>query len=73
MRRSEKGLADEVPAQQEERFVVQPHDMGVRPGIDLAKVHDLEGDLEVDAFLNVTRKLQEQQSSANATRKRSKQ
>lgn len=67
-----KGLADVTPTQRENRFVVHPHDMGVQPGIDLANVHDLESELEVEAYLNVTRKLQERRSNAKASSARSK-
>jgi len=66
-----KGLADMMPAQREKRFVVQAQDMGVCPGIDIANVHDLESELEVEAYLNVTRKLQERRASAKVSKRRS--
>ena len=67
-----RGLADLAPAEPDERFIVHPHDMGVQPGIDLANVHDLETELEVEAYLNVTHQLQERRASTKASRTRSK-
>lgn len=63
-----KGLADMMPAEREKRFEVQSQDMGVCPGIDIANIHDLESELEVEAYLDVTRKLQERRATAHASK-----
>jgi hypothetical protein len=63
-----KGLADILPGRRQERFVVEAQDMGVCPGIDLANVHDLETELEVDAYLDVTWKLQQRLESAKVSK-----
>jgi hypothetical protein len=46
--------------------------MGLCPGVDIANIHDLETDLEVEAFLSVTRKLDERRARAKASKGRSK-
>jgi hypothetical protein len=51
-----KGLAD-VAAIDEEPFVVKAKNMGLRPGIDPTKLQQLADDLEVEAYLEVTRQL----------------
>lgn len=53
-----RGLADAVPQIDEKPFVVKAKAMGVRPGVDLANIHDFEADLEVERFLEVTQKLE---------------
>lgn len=67
-----KGLADMLPASREKRFVAQAQDLGVSPGVDIANVHDLESELEVEAYLNVTRKLQERRARAQVAKGQSK-
>jgi len=67
-----KGLSEIMPADREKRFVVKAKDMGVCPGIDIANVHDLESELEVEAYLDVTRKLGERRTTSTASKKRSK-
>ncbi len=62
-----KGLADIVPEQDELPFVVQPKSLGVRAGIDPARLQELGDELEVDAFLDVTRHLVQQQSSSESS------
>ena len=57
-----KGLADLAPTEPEKPFVVEARDMGLCPGVDVANIHDLETDLEVEAYLDVTRKLQERRA-----------
>ena len=56
------GIAASTPAEKQEakpkRFVVKAHSMHLRPGIDLRKVNELIGDLEVEAYLETTRKLE---------------
>jgi hypothetical protein len=54
-----RGLADMVVPSDEPPFVVKAKNMGLRPGIDLANIHDLETEWEVEAYLEVTRKLEE--------------
>jgi hypothetical protein len=57
-----RGLADVLPTEVEEPFVVKAYDMGVQPGVDIANVHNLETELEVEAYLEVTRKLRERRA-----------
>jgi hypothetical protein len=54
-----RGLADVVVPSNEPRFVVEAQDMGLRPGVDISNIHDFETELEIEAFLEVTRKLEE--------------
>ena len=49
-----RGLADVVVEKDEKPFVVEAKNMGVRSGIDIANVHDLETEWEVEAYLEVT-------------------
>ena len=61
-----RGLAA-VPVADEKPFVVSAKNMGLRPGIDPTKLQQLADDLEVDAYLEVTRQLENrrgQQSSS---------
>lgn len=67
-----RGLADTVVPSEEPPFVVEAHDMGLRPGIDLADVHDFETELDVDGFLDVTRKLAERLTKREPSHGRSK-
>ncbi len=52
-----QGLAEIAPARDEEPFVVESEPMGLRPGIDPTKLQDLADEIEVQAFLNLTRRL----------------
>ncbi len=54
-----RGLADMLPRIKEPPFVVRPKDMGLRPGIDPARLQEFADELEVDAFLELTEKLQQ--------------
>lgn len=54
-----RGLADVVCKKDEKPFVVKAKNMGLRSGIDIANIHDIEAEMEVEAFLDVTRKLEE--------------
>ncbi len=54
-----KGLADIVPQANEKPFVVNAKNMGLRPGIDPTKLQQLADEMEVEAHLEVTRKLEE--------------
>jgi hypothetical protein len=67
-----RGLAEMPPSEREKRFVVHAQDMGVCPGIDIANIHDLESELDVEAYLEVTRKLDQRRTSSTASKKRSK-
>ena len=52
-----KGLAGTIPAMQEEPFVVACQSMGLRTGIDSTQLQQVADELEVDAFLSLTRSL----------------
>jgi hypothetical protein len=55
-----RGLADVVIKKDEKPFVVKAHNMGpLRAGIDPTKLQQFADDLEVEAHLEVTRKLEE--------------
>lgn len=53
-----RGLADMVPAVDEQPFRVDARPLGLRAGIDSARLNQLNDDQEVDAFLSVTHRLQ---------------
>ena len=57
-----KGLSHVVLDHDEPPFVVQPKSLGVRPGIDPTCLQELGDELEVDAFLELTRRLEQQQT-----------
>lgn len=46
----------------EERFVVKARPLGLKPGIDPARIRDLEDELEIQEFLRKTRSLEKRQS-----------
>jgi hypothetical protein len=52
-----KGLAGTVITANEEPFVVVPQSMGLRAGIDATQLQQFGDELEIDAFLELTRKL----------------
>jgi capsid protein len=55
-----RGLADVVPQVDEKPFVVKAKNMGpLRPGIDPTKLGQFADQLEVEAHLEVTRKLEQ--------------
>lgn len=54
-----RGLADTIAEVEEKPFVVKAKAMGVRPGVDIANIHDFEADQEVEHFLEITRRLEE--------------
>jgi hypothetical protein len=56
LRRGLAHLAADAPA---EPFVVKARPMGLRAGIDPTRLHEVADDLEAEAFLATTRKLQE--------------
>lgn len=55
-----RGLADVVEKSEEPPFVVKAKDMGLRPGIDPNRMQDLADDLELEAYLEVTRRVEEE-------------
>lgn len=55
-----RGLAHLAPDSAVEPFVVEARPMGLRPGIDPARLHEVANDIEAEAFANTTRKLREQ-------------
>ena len=57
-----RGLADTAPAKEEKPFVVQAKNLGLRPGIDYTKINQLVDEMEVDAYLEVTRRLEQEDS-----------
>ncbi len=59
-----KGLASFASVESESLFIVEPQTMGLRAGIDPAQLQDLGHELEVDAFLSLTRRLQGAESDA---------
>lgn len=52
-----RGLAGTAASVAEQPFVVSPQPMGLRAGIDPTQLQKLGDDSEVDAFLELTRKL----------------
>ena len=47
-----EGELDDVP------FVVEPKDMGLRPGVDAARLQEVADAMEVDAYLDLSRRLE---------------
>lgn len=58
-----RGLAGAVPSTGEP-FVVEAQSLGLRSGIDPTKMNQLNDDLEVEAYLEVTRRLDAQRLDA---------
>lgn len=54
-----RGLAHLAPDSPTEPFVVEACPMGLRPGLDPARLHEVANDLEAEAFATTTRKLRE--------------
>jgi len=57
-----RGLADTIPPLDEEPFVVEAKALGFNPGIEPAKLQELNDEIEVEGYLEVTRKLGTEQS-----------
>jgi phosphatidylethanolamine-binding protein (PEBP) family uncharacterized protein len=53
-----RGLAGMVPPVDQEPFRVEARPLGLRAGIDPARLNQLNDELEVDAFLRLTHQLQ---------------
>ena len=47
-------------AQKQKPFVVKSHHMGLMPGIDYSKANKLADDMEIDAFIELTKRLEKQ-------------
>lgn len=45
-----KGLVSEIPAENEPKVQVRPHDFGAAPGIDMARLNQLADELEVEEY-----------------------
>ena len=52
-----RGLAHHAPAVAVAPFTVKPKAMGLRAGLAPSRLHDLDADLEVEAFAATTRRL----------------
>lgn len=52
-----RGLAHLAPATSATPFVVKARPLGLRIGIDPARLHDVVDDLEAEAFAAITRRL----------------
>ena len=52
-----RGLAHLAAVAPDTAFVVKARPLGLRIGLDPARLHDLEDDLEAEAFAATTRKL----------------
>jgi hypothetical protein len=55
-----KGLGDAAGAPDEAPYKVQAKALGLRAGIDSARLNQLDDDLALDAFLETTRRLKQQ-------------
>ena len=53
-----RGLADMAPPVDEQPFRVDARPLGLRAGIDPARLNQLNDDQEIDAFLSLTYRLQ---------------
>ncbi len=58
-----RGLADLLCSSDKTPFVPQSYPMGLRTGLDPAHFNSLNDDLEVDAFLELSRRLDKQSSA----------
>ena len=56
-----RGLASLEGEPDEEPFVVVPKDLGLRPGIDATKMQEVSDEMEIDAYLELTRQLEARQ------------
>jgi hypothetical protein len=62
-----QGLTEVASTDPEPPFVVQPQSLGLRAGFDPLKLQELGDEMEIDAFLSLTRRLQTGGTSAQAT------
>lgn len=54
-----RGLAHLAPSIAAKPFVVEARPMGLRTGLDPARLHDVADDLEAEAFASTTRRLRQ--------------
>lgn len=54
-----KGLAGVIAEGNDPPFVVKPKAMGTRPGVDPTRLQELADDFEIDAFAELTQKLEQ--------------
>ena len=54
-----RGLCGDAGPNDDEPYQVRTRAMGIRAGIEPARLNQLNDELEVDAFLEVTRRLQD--------------
>ena len=52
-----RGLAHHAPPAAGKKFVVEARPMGLRAGLDPARLHDLAGDLDAEAFVATAARL----------------
>lgn len=52
----EQGLNEKAAGPGPKKFRVLAKPMGLKPGIDPTRLHDLEADLEVDRFLQIAQR-----------------
>lgn len=52
-----RGLAHHAPSAPVKPFVVEARPMGLRAGLDPARLHDLADEMELEAFAATTRRL----------------
>jgi hypothetical protein len=57
-----RGLEEAAPSEDEPPFEIHARPLGLRAGIDPRRLNQLNDELEVQAFLEVTRKLAERQA-----------
>lgn len=57
-----RGLAEAAPSAEEPPFEIHARPLGLRAGIDPARLNQLNDELEVQTFLEVTRKRAERQA-----------
>ena len=55
-----KGLSGVVVNAAQPPFKVKPKAMGIRPGVDPVRLQELDDELEIDAFLELTHRLERQ-------------
>ncbi len=61
-----RGLASTECEPDEEAFVVVPKDMGLRPGIDATKMQEISDEMDIDAYLEITRRVEERQAESGS-------
>lgn len=54
-----RGLAHTVVDRKEPPFVVKARPMGIMPGVDISRANQIADEMEVERYLEVTRKMEE--------------